>query len=333
LLDSRHWDMVQSRRHTLEAWVMAGGRLIVSSGALWANHWLQDWSGVAPAVAADDEPAADTNEKPKPRPRKKSALDIAMGADTCAKAVVPTGPDSDPFGRSEYLLCIRVTDAALASHLKPAWVIEADDGPTAVRVPRGRGSVTLLASDEVFDNRGLTRGDNALLLASAAQFHTQDFLWMVRDAEGESLHNLAWRLGAPAVVLLCLSIGAMLMRGMRRFGPLARVADPARRSLAEQIRGTGSFAWRMGDLRTLHEAELRALAESARAHVRGYDALPPAERAAAIAAATGLTADAIGAAMSNRGGLKRAALREQLAQMEAARRLLVVRSKAQSRFS
>ena len=75
----------------------------------------------------------------------------------------------------------------------------------------------------------------------------------------------------------------------------------ARRSLAEQIRGTGQFALRHGDGESLHAASLRALTEAAARRVPGYARLSPSDRAAALARLTGFDRDAFTAAAYHAG--------------------------------
>jgi len=67
-----------------------------------------------------------------------------------------------------------------------------------------------------------------------------------------------WLFGKPLVVLTLLLIGLLLWRDSVRLGPLAAAPTRARRSLAEQIRGTGQFALRYGGGEALHAASARA---------------------------------------------------------------------------
>ena len=79
-----------------------------------------------------------------------------------------------------------------------------------------------------------------------------------------SLLALLWRYGAPVVMLTLTLVALVLWRGGVRFGPLAAAADAARRSLVEQIRGTGQFILRHGGGHSLHAASVRALDEAAK---------------------------------------------------------------------
>ena len=85
--------------------------------------------------------------------------------------------------------------------------------------------------------------------------------------------SLTWRFGAPAVLLLLAAVALGLWRSGTRFGPRVAVTQTARRSLAEQIRGTGQFALRFGGGEALHAATLRALRDAAIRRVPSYDAM------------------------------------------------------------
>jgi hypothetical protein len=92
---------------------------------------------------------------------------------------------------------------------------------------------------------------------------------------------LLWRYGAPVVTLALTLLALVLWRGGVRFGPLAAAPEAARRSLVEQIRGTGQFILRHGGGISFHAASVRALDEAAGRRVPLYS-LSPVERAAAL---------------------------------------------------
>jgi hypothetical protein len=320
-LTSRHWDLAAGRRRALESWVASGGRLVVIGEVYWNDESMQDWAGVSAKVEANR--AADDSERR--RPSSGSGRDA-----DCATAYVTSGPASDRFGTREYRMCRYLLQFNVASNRPPAWIVDAGDGPLAIRVRKGLGSVTILSTGLWFDNQAVLRGDHAKLFAAAGAFRPGDALWLVRDVTGESLNKLAWRVGAPVIVLLAVALAAMIWRGMRRFGPIMREPDPGRRSLAEQIRGTALFTWRVGDYQSLQKSQCRALTEAARRQLRGYDALNVEQQARAIAGATGLEAPALAAAMTNRGDVKHL-VRERLQYMETARRLLTSGSSRDAR--
>ena len=73
-----------------------------------------------------------------------------------------------------------------------------------------------------------------------------------------------WRYGAPSRLCSASRWSRLaLWRGGVRFGPLTAASETARRSLAEQIRGTGQFVLRHGGGEALHAAAVRALNEAA----------------------------------------------------------------------
>ena len=131
------------------------------------------------------------------------------------------------------------------------------------------------------------------------------------------------RTGAPVVLLGLSLIAALVWRGAVRFGPLAPATVPARRSLADQIRGSGHFAVRHGSGQALHAASVRALEDSARRRVAGFNALSPRDRVAALARLTGFDRESLAAAISDSRLRAPAALRRTIELLEAARRQIL----------
>jgi hypothetical protein len=128
------------------------------------------------------------------------------------------------------------------------------------------------------------------MFVSAAQLRPGDLLHILTEQDYPSLPALVWRFGWPVVLLATLALLLALWRNATRFGPLLPAVVPARRSLAEQIRGVGRFAMRHGGGAALHAASRRALERAARRHIPGFDTLRGAARASALADAAGLDA-------------------------------------------
>jgi hypothetical protein len=140
-----------------------------------------------------------------------------------------------------------------------------------------------------------------------------------------SLPALVWLHGAPVVVVLGIFIALALWRGAARFGPLVAPLDRARRSLGEQILGTGRFVVRFGSGAALQSAAARALHEAAARRVGGYAALSASAQAAAIARLTGIETAALAAALESKPNLRLLELRAALALLESARRRIIVK--------
>jgi hypothetical protein len=126
-----------------------------------------------------------------------------------------------------------------------------------------------------------------------------------------------WHEGWIAVLLVAGAIAAGLWRSAVRFGPVALPRHAERRSMAEQVSGTARFLRRWG-VRALHEAQLRALHETASRHVAGYAQADERTRIAKLAERTGLAASQLADAM--RGGNDSRKGAAQLQVMETARR-------------
>jgi hypothetical protein len=226
-------------------------------------------------------------------------------------------------GDSEHFdICIPIIAQGLSTTRSLSWRLRDRDGNTqAVRVPIGRGSVTIVNAF-AFGNTDLLQCDSALLFTAATQLHRGDEIHFLTDGRGGSLLPLLWSYGSPVIVLAALLVVLWLWRSGVRFGPLAAAADPARRSLAEQIRGTGQFTLRFGGGTALYTATVRALNEAAARHVPHYERLTGDERVAALGSLTGLGSSELAAALLDPAARRPHDIRKTIAFLEAARRRL-----------
>jgi hypothetical protein len=293
-----NWDLIPSRRERLQQWVESGGRLVADRSLVGGDQALERWSGItrselevesdaAETLDSDDEPCAD--------------LEVAGEA------------------RASYRVCGLDVRSRLTSSRTAKWVLSDDRGIQALRIEIGRGSITLLNA-KAFDNRRLFFGDDALLFVAATGLERGDRIYFLSEEETASLLALMWKHGAPVVLLLLGALALALWRGSPRFGPAAGVPDPARRSLAEQIVGTGRFTLRFGSGSALHAAVVRALRETAERHLSGYRVLGSAERMALLARSTAMDEEALTEAINHTGPRRPRELRRVIALLETARR-------------
>lgn len=299
-----NWDIIPERRARLEQWVSDGGRLVVNQ-YIARNETFGQWSGVR--IAPDPEPTQHRKGPPMCEPLTRRLRTDA----------------------SENLNVCNISGAGLRTTRKYSWrLLDRDDHAQALRIPIGRGSVTVVNTAAEFSNWTFLCGDSAPLLAAASQLRRGDQVDFVKESRGGSLLGLTWRYGAPVVVLTAILIVLWLWRAGVRFGPLAVPTDPARRSLAEQIRGTGLFTMRFGGGVALYEATLRALNEVARRNLPHYEKLTAAERSAALANLTGLDPVELTLALQDQAARKPHEIRKTIAFLEAARRRILARTQS-----
>ena len=297
-----NWILIPERRDRIERWVHDGGRLVVGSDIL-SYEDFDRWSGVR-RQAEDKE--QDNASRLKCAPLHHRLTVSPQTADTAASP-------------REYFESCQFMGNGLRATRKVDWRLLDNLGHTqALRIPIGRGSVTIIDA-LTFGNLDLLCGDSGALFAAATQLHRGDHIEFLTESEGGMLLKLLWTYGAPVIVLGLLLIALWLWRSGVRFGPLVAAADPARRSLAEQIRGTGLFTLRFGGGRALHAAAVRALSEAAARRLPHYDKLPGPERVEALAALTGMGAQELSAALEEPGERRRD-IRRTIAVLETARR-------------
>jgi hypothetical protein len=299
------WDLTTDRQRRIEHWVESGGRLVVDRSLISSTDAFERWSGIGRDV---DEPS----------PGRRIAAD--RRATRCYTL------DENGDSHARYSVCGMDTLSSLKTTRARSWALgRAQWGLQAVRVKIGRGSVTLI-NGTPFVERGLFDDDNGRLFVAATQLRGGDEIHFFSESSHASLLELTWQLGWPVVCLLMVLIALALWRSSARFGPLAAAPDIARRSLAEQIRGTGQFTLRVGGGDSLHAAAARALNEVAGLYISAYDRLTGSERMNALAQATGFEADALAAALHNSGSRRSEHLRTAIELLEAARRRILIKN-------
>jgi hypothetical protein len=215
---------------------------------------------------------------------------------------------------------------SLTSSRKILWALRDGEKIHAVRTAVGRGSVTVINA-QPFRFRAFLAGDHPKLFATMAQLHHDDLVLFLTEEDHANLLSLMWRFGAPAVLLTVACIVLVLWRSGPRFGPQVAATTSARRSLAEQIRGTGLFALRFGSGKALHAAAVRALRDAAIRKFPRFDRMSSEERVAALSTASGISAQELGPALNHIGVRSPHELRQAIAVLEAARRRLSTRAK------
>jgi hypothetical protein len=342
LLSNWNWSLSRTRRERIEAWVANGGRLVVDNSLIGGSEEFEKWVGVSRVdhskdAAAKQDPEEDGEENSATTPdddaeddakdakkkRKFNKRERRLVEQFIAEDCTTLTEDGTQRALS---VCGVDTSVSLTSSRKLSWALRQDHQIQALRIAVGRGSVTVLNASP-FRYRDFFQGDHPSLFVTVTQLHHGDNLVFFTEEDHASLLTLAWRYGAPVVLLLAALIVLALWRNTSRFGPLAAAPESARRSLAEQIRGTGQFTLRFGGGRALHEALVRALREAALRRLPAYDRMSNEDRIAAISKLTGVLPSELGPALqfSTRNSHE---LRNVIAVLETARRKLSTKNKA-----
>jgi hypothetical protein len=298
-----NWDLLPKRRERLEQWVANGGRLVADRSLIGGDRALEQWSGIVRTELEQKE-----NEETSARESDNE--------NHCFKLEVAGE------GRASYTVCGVDTTSRLTNSRDASWVLSDDHGIQALRINIGHGSITLLNA-KPFDNERLFQGQDGLLFVSATRLKRGDHIYFLSEEATASLPALMWQHGAPVVVLLLAALALALWRASPRFGPAAAMPDSARRSLAEQIVGTGRFTLRFGGGRALHAAAVRALREAVERRVAGYRVLSSEQRMALLASSTGMDEEALTEAINHSGPRSPRELRKVIALLETARRRIL----------
>jgi len=314
VLSTWGWDIDAVRRNELERWVEAGGRLVVDAALVSGSDAFEGWSGITRArdeeLAAEEEDVFQAEEFFEPC---QWLYEINYDA---------ADVDDDPM---EYQVCQLDRSRWLESSEPLQWALGDDETLQVARVAVGEGSVTLINAVP-FVYREIFDGDHGPLLVAATQLRVGDHVVFMSEEDVSSLIELVWRHGAPVVTVLLFFIALALWRGAMRFGPLFAPVERARRSLGEQILGTGRFVARVGGGVALHTAAVRALHEAAARRIGGYERLAPEQRTAAVARLAAVDAGALAGALDLGSKPRSPELRGTLALLESARRTIIVKN-------
>ena len=318
VLSSRNWNLFPGREGALRRWVETGGNLVVADFAFERGGF--DW---VPVVAKREKPAAaeaaasaaspagseipderdedaehDEDDVSEAKPPGRPQLGAQPSQPRCPGLNEPAEV-TPAFGFARgYSTCMFATGDPLRASVPPSWALDGARGHVVVRVPVGRGSTTVSRGSLPFDNDALPDHDNALIAVAVLRARPGREVWLVRDEARPPLLEFLWTRGAPAVLLGAAALGFALWRGARRFGPRIASLPLARRSMAEQIRGTANFISSRGSA-ALHAAQVRALNESAAPRIRGFDTMTLGQRAQAIATLTGIDPHTLAHAMNS----------------------------------
>jgi len=323
-LDSMFWNLFPERDDKLRDWVAHGGHLVLLRRPTDAHtlRWLPPTfverpraqasarraaaaaaASAAPARASDDEdddatapprrPPPAPSPKPPPRPGQR-ARPADPDTPVCESLVESPGSQAAFEPGRTYQRCLKPSSygACVNTRLipspraRPQWLLGNETRSYAMRVPYGQGSVTTLADCLPSNNDALLLGDHALIAAAVLGLHRGASTWIVDDEAGEALPLWLWHKARAPLLLALAAVALALWRLIPRFGPRLAAAGRARRSMGEQVRGTGEFI-AATDPQALHAATCQALAEAARTRVEGYAALDDAARIGALAARLG----------------------------------------------
>lgn len=333
LLTSWYWDLFPERAQRLKTWVESGGHLVLYANNL-DHEQLKGWVPIkelepprkrrgAEEDEEDGDEAGDDSDEEDAAPAPIERIRRSMQP-PCHPVVEPDGvPASYADGDRRFKVCGVVASGWKLQSTSPTlWSIDGPDGPMMLRAARGQGQVTVILPWGLLDNDRVLKGDNGLVAVAALQARPGAHVWFVTEEARSPFLTWLWNEAWVAVLLGTAALLLALWRGARRFGPPLPKVQPGRRSMAEQISGTAQFLRRNGP-EALLAAQIRALEEAARGHVRQYDQLDRTQRAAAIAKHTGLDAAALGLALDKSLARKRVDLPATLELLETARRLLV----------
>lgn len=318
VLGTWHWDLIGSRRTQIERWVEGGGRLIVDRSLIGSVGSFSRWSGID-RLEAEEYDAEEGQDEAKSKSGKRkppATLGTPFEQDEDCRRLEPEA----------FRLCTYDDGSKLVPMRHPAWSLKDEHGAQVLRMTIGRGSVTAINASP-FLYRQFTEGDHARLFVAVTQLARGDRIYFLAETDHPSLLTLLWAYAAPAVALGLCWVALALWRNAVRLGPPIPPQPNARRSLGEQIRGTGQFIMRLGGGAALHRAEVRALDEAGSRRIASYRSMSQEQRAAEVARLAGLEEKSLLAAVQLAARSRPLQVRGAIELLETARRRISMISK------
>lgn len=329
LLQAYHWRFLAGRSAALRAWVERGGHLVVFHD-VGDDEAFEKWLKVEyrdeprprrPAGASAPASAGEPEDGPPDDEVMEEEADEAGDEDDAPDCPSVAEPEGRPgwYGPARRFEACSQGGTLLKTGQPLEWSVSDGMGLRALRLKAGLGTVTMSTRWSMPQRNTLLDDDEAILLAALVQLRPGQRIWLVVDEESPGIAATLWHQAPAAMVLTLLALALLLWRWGTRFAPLQADTVLARRSMAEQVRGTAAYLLRHGPA-ALHRAQWRALTEAAQAHLQGWQRLPANRRSAELARQAGLPPAELERACDPASARDPATTGRALALMEAARR-------------
>lgn len=271
-------------RAALMAWVAAGGNLVVEA----MDPWLDD---------GHSDGLLETNGV---RLRVLEPGMVTIENEARAMVGVPRGGTAEPLSVSFR------EDRFLESESAGDWELYAEGRLRLVKLPVGKGALTVLSDVRFMTNGWIGENDHALFTAWLTQPDPGGKVWLLYDTQVPGLWEILWGSVPQALLSGALTILVWVWSIGARLGPLEPPPKRRRRDLREHLEAAGRFGWRHGRAAHLVEAtrkRVRAAWERQGIEIGQED---PQARIAQIAAAARQSAEMVHGALHDQANEARA---------------------------
>lgn len=226
ILPGARYEMGQGEAQRLRHWVQSGGHLVVVPSNAYGDHFDRADALLDPLGIHAVETEA---------PQSQGLIDV------------------DWPGEKDFMTVSSDADIRLEIYgaQKLSLSLEDNDGIYLMRLPLGKGWITVLPDARFMRNSRLGSNDHAAYLWRVAQVDAPRPVWLVYQDNmpplPEWLARNAWQVLLAAALLLILGLWA----ASRRFGPLAASPPIMRRRLLDHVEASGRFLWRHGQAESL----------------------------------------------------------------------------------
>ena len=262
VLDTPFWDLFPNKVQALKAWVERGGHLVVLHEGE-GDKQYKDWLPHEKELEQPQDKASedDDSEDAVAKEVEEVGAQTLRNRRDCQSAQ-ESGPQAPWLGQAVGMTLCNAGDSHTlqSGSQRVLWQLEQGGVIVALRVQQGRGSITRVSSHAgPFYTPLLVQPEQVRALAGVLQWQRNSPIWLVSgEAPAENLAQWLWHRLSAGLIFLALALALWTWRRGVRFGPLMALPPAARRSMAEQIRGSAAFLLRHRSP-ALHGAALKAL--------------------------------------------------------------------------
>ena len=233
-LPGARYEMGQSEAQRLRRWVQNGGHLVVVPSNAYGDKFdradaLLDPLGIR-AVEVEDA-------------QSQGVIDV------------------DWPGEKDFMTITSDRDIRLEIYgaQKISLSLEDMDGIYLMRMPLGKGWITVLPDARFMSNSRLALHDHAAYLWRVAQVGAPRTVWLVYQDTMPPLHEWLARYAWQVLIAASLALLLVLWAASQRFGPLIATPPLMRRRLLDHVEASGRFLWRNGQGEALMKGVRNAL--------------------------------------------------------------------------
>ena len=168
-------------------------------------------------------------------------------------------------------------------------------GSHLLQLEIGEGMLTVISDNDFLSNFHIGKYDHAMFLSLLVDHSAK--VWLLYSSSMPALPVLVWQKAPAMVIATLIFLSLLLWRFMRRLGPILDSQETERRNLLEHLEASANYDWRVDKAQQTFSVSQAAVEHAWRRKHITLDRAEQDERCEWIAGRTGLTPQAVEAAL------------------------------------